>query len=277
MRCWGRCLVAATTAMTGSLLVSAPSGATPSHPGGVADTCPEVVSGHPTGGLEKLTTPPPGTEVPRDAVITVILRWHRTRFATGPLHKVLDCVTVDGEPADGLSLQQRDPANAGEFTLRLTVPDHLADGTRLCDRGFVSGTGVDGSFVREKSNDVCFTVRGDSPSTPAPTDVPPQLILGSAPPDALPPAPTPPAPTTPSTPAPSLFPAPAGPMPADTGAGPAGGGAPGTEVAGIGVVADQPIPTLPRTGVPVIPLTAAGLATTAAGIIARRSARLRCR
>ena len=277
MRCWGRFAVAGMTAVVSSLVVSSPSGATPSHPGGVPDTCPEVLAGRPTGGVQKLTSPPPESTVSRGAVIAVTLRWDPAAFATPRLHKVLDCATVDGEAADGLSLQERDPANGGEFTLQVVVPEGLDDGTRLCDRGFVSGPGPNGAFVRQKSNDVCFTVRGDTAAQrPAPAAAP-QLSTGSPapattptpPPTAFSVPPVTPMPVLSSAPIVALAPAPpAGP--ADTGLGAAGGGAPGTEVAGATEVNDTPVPVLPRTGAPIGPTTAAGLAALLTGVLVRR-------
>jgi hypothetical protein len=141
------------------------------------------------------------------------------------------------------------------------VPADLPDGTRLCDRGFVSGPAGDG-FGREKSNDVCFIVRRDQPaqeSAPAVTPLPTQT-LGSprdAPlkaPEAeltapeLTPAPAP----TPLTATPFASPvAHTAPSPAPILAGPAGQGRPATEIGPESTVADQQQTTLPRTGSPV--------------------------
>ena len=159
MRIWGKCVVAAAA------LVAAQAGfgvhfasATPSHPGEVLDTCPEALAGRPTGGVEKLTRPPAESVVHPGELITVSLRWERGIFERHVLHKALDCVTVDGQFAPALSVQERDTVNDGLFELAYAVPADLAAGTRLCDRGFVSGATAGGGFEREKSNDVCFTV-----------------------------------------------------------------------------------------------------------------------
>ena len=102
MRIWGRVAVGGIAVLISSFVITIPAGATPSHPGGVSDTCPEVLAGAPTGGVEKVTDPADGSEVRRGAVVAVTLRWDTTTF-TGPvLHKALDCVTVDGTPADAL-------------------------------------------------------------------------------------------------------------------------------------------------------------------------------
>jgi LPXTG-motif cell wall-anchored protein len=266
---WRRFALGGIAALTSSLVVTIPAGAAESHPGGVTDTCPEVLAGAPTGGIEKVTDPADGSEVRRGDVLFVTLHWDTTTF-TGPvLHKALDCVTVDGAPADELSTQERDTATDGRFETRSTVPGDLTDGTRLCDRGFVSGPAGDG-FGREKSNDVCFIVRGDRPAegpapavTPVPTEtVPSPDTPGTSDSPGTPDAPSG-APEAELT-APEVTPGPAPakltatplaspvtattPTPAPILAGPAGQGPPGTQVAPETVVADQPPATLPQTG-----------------------------
>jgi len=269
MRSWGR-VVAAVIAVGFSLLVEPAAGATASHPGGVPDTCPEVLAGRPTGGLQKLTVPVAGSVVARGEAIRVTLRWDPTIFAASLLHKALDCVTVDGDPANGLSIQERDVTNAGEFTTTMTVPDGLADGARLCDRGFVSGATPGGAFAREKSNDVCFIVH----NAPAPAPA-------TAPDVSASPAPRSSAPREGSGPATQL-PVPAAPVTAPdvvapTGqafGGTVGSGAPaGTEVAGAVEVAPGAGPMLPRTGAPIKTTAVSGLAATLAGLVVRRTAR----
>jgi hypothetical protein len=127
------------------------------------------------------------------------------------------------------------------------VPGDLADGTRLCDRGFVSGPGHDNGFNREKSNDVCFTVQGDTPAkvpAPAETSPTPGPPEQSAPPETPDVAPGPgPQPASPLASPVNR----ATPIPAPIGAGPAGGGTPGTAVGPeTTVLGTQEV--LPRTG-----------------------------
>ena len=178
MRIWGRVALGGIAVLTSSLVITHPAGAAQSHPGGLSDTCPEVLAGPPTRGIQKVTDPAAGSEVRRGAVVTVTLRWDTTSFTSPVLHKALDCVTVDGVLADHLGIQERDIANDGSFESHFTVPGDLADGTRLCDRGFVSGPGNDNGFERQKSNDVCLTVRGDAPTlTPVPVQTPARLTL----------------------------------------------------------------------------------------------------
>ena len=274
MHIWGRIALGGIAVLTSSL-VTIPAGAAQSHPGGVTDTCPEILAGAPTGGVEKVTEPADGSEVRPGDVVSVTLRWDTTTF-TGPvLHKALDCVSVDGTPADELSAQERDTANDGTFETHFTVPD-LPDGARLCDRGFVSGPAGD-DFGREKSNDVCFIVRGDQPAEgPAPA-VTPRPTETLAPPNSPGTSDSPGAPDAPSgapetdlttpeiTPGPGPAPLTAtpvaytAPIPAPILAGPAGEGPPGAQVAPETVVADRPQPTLPSTGSPIAGTARLGL------------------
>ena len=170
MRIWGRVVLGGIAALASSFVIAIPAGAALSH-SGVSDTCPEVLAGSPTGGVKKVTVPVDGGEVRRGDVVAVTLRWDTATFTSPVLPQALDCVTIDGALDDRLQFQERDTANDGRFETHFTVPSDLADGTRLCDRGFVSGPGGDNGFAREKSNDVCFTVRGDIPATvPAPAE-----------------------------------------------------------------------------------------------------------
>jgi hypothetical protein len=274
VRIWGRVALGGFAVLTSSFVITIPAGAAQSHPGGVSDTCPEVLAGAPTGGVEKVTDPVDGSEVRRGDVIAVTLRWDTTTFTSPVLHKALDCVTIDGALADQLGFQERDTANGGSFETHFTVPGDLADGTRLCDRGFVSGPGNDNRFDREKSNDVCFTVRGDMPATaPAPSAMP---APSEAPVAPAAPSGTPDAASGPEPRPVSSLPSPvdsATPIPAQAGAGPAGQGMPGT---GIGpdatVLGTQDV--LPRTGSAIEgPVRLATLALFLGGICLLASSR----
>jgi hypothetical protein len=174
--------------------LAAPAGATASHPGGIVDTCPEILRGRPTGNLEKATLPADGSTVRAGQQVAVTLRWDQGDFSGVQLHKALDCVTVNGELSEALSVLSRDLANDGTFEHSFVVPADLKPGSRLCDRGFVSGTGVVGDFDGHKSNDVCFDVAapsqgppGSTPvATPATTSGPtPPPITGSGPPASV--------------------------------------------------------------------------------------------
>ena len=204
-----------------------------SHPGGLPDTCPEVLSGAPTGDLEMRTVPPGGSDVQGGDIITVTLRWNPKSFDGPSVHKVLDCVTVTGKFAPDLSGQERDAPNDGLLQRLFTVPADVPVGDTICDRGFVSAPESGDSFERQKSNDTCFTV---VPAGTPPNGSPPPAAPPTAEEDVT--APTGSAPTG------------SGPTgSAPTGSGPTGSGPTGSAPSGAVPVStpDAATPPGPRT------------------------------
>ena len=215
------------------------AGAESSHPGGLPDTCPEVLSGAPTGDLEMGTIPSAGSAVRGGDVITVTLRWNPETFGGPAVHKVLDCVTVSGDFAPDLSGQERDAPNDGRFERHFTVPAHVPGGARICDRGFVSGWGSGNSFERQKSNDTCFTVVAPGPSnngSPSPPVAPSAAEGGGPAPDDTAPTGSAPMDSTSTGSAPTDS--------APNGSGPNGSGPNGN---GPGGAPDSTLPAAPRT------------------------------
>ena len=53
VRIWGRVALGGIAVLTSSFVITIPAGAAQSHPGGVSDTCPEVLAGAPTGGSRR--------------------------------------------------------------------------------------------------------------------------------------------------------------------------------------------------------------------------------
>lgn len=129
-----------------------------SHPKGVTETCPEVFPGDDTEWVKKVTDPTPGSTVQPGQTIKVKLVWDKDKFKEAELHKVLDCVKLDGEILGDLSLQEKPAANDGLFEHEYQVPDDAPAGAKLCDRGMATGQGEDGDFHREKTELVCFEV-----------------------------------------------------------------------------------------------------------------------
>jgi hypothetical protein len=222
-------LVVAAMTVTGGASASAHE----SHPEGAA-ACSEILQGTTTGGLEAATTPPEGSKVQPGGVVEVTLRWDPDEFDGDELHVALHCVTVDGVLAEALSALDRDGANDGKFAHSFTVPAGLPDGTKVCDRGYVSSEGDgedsdtdsrDEDSERVKSTEVCFQVISPAPEVPAVTA----------------PAPAPPAPST----APSPPPVAAAPAPQPDVVQ-------GADLARQQAAVTQPVPldTLPRTGSP---------------------------
>ena len=276
-----------------------------SHPGGLPETCPEVLSGAPTGDLEKRTDPSDGSDVRVGDLVTVTLRWDPRSFDGPLLHKVLDCVTVNGEIAPDLSGQERDAPNDGRFEWHFTVPADVAAGARICDRGFVSGPAPGGDFEREKSNDICFTVVPPDAvenGSPAPA-APPHTVDGPAPPlTATAPSGSAPSGSAPSgsgpsgsgpgpTPDSATPPSPRSPESISTTPGPrpTGGATPGADRPSppVDVLASPPSAplspavrsdtALPTTGATATPLVLAGMIVCAGGACIMAGARRRHR
>jgi LPXTG-motif cell wall-anchored protein len=146
------------------------------------------------GGLLKTTTPPPGTPVLPGDEILVEITWAEWQFTGPDLHKVIDCVYIDGLFVPELSGGERPTPNDGHFAFHYIVPD-LPPGAEICDQGFVSGPNGWEDYAREVSNVVCFPVEGPPPPPPPCCEAPPP-----PPPCCEAPAPPPPcceeAPTT---------------------------------------------------------------------------------
>ena len=227
----GCALMAAGLAAGAALAAVAPSARVPSP---AEETCEEVGQGEPTGKLHKTTVPPDGSEVEPASPIEVTLEWDASALEGALLHKALDCVWVDGRLVPQLSVEQRNAPNDGRFLHRYVVPADLPAGSKVCDRGFVSGGMTGDTFSRHKSKEVCFTVKPPLPATvpapltpapltpapltPAPPDRPAEPVpdasratLGA--PETPEPTPAPPLQAAPAvTPAPPAPPAPRSPL-----------------------------------------------------------------
>lgn len=108
-------------------------------------------------GLVKSTEPSPGAVTPGQE-IRVELTWRTEDFVGAELHKVLDCVTVDGKFSVALSGGEKPSANDGRFHHSYVVPADAAPGTLLCDQGFAIGPTEEDEYARKTSGKVCFTV-----------------------------------------------------------------------------------------------------------------------
>ena len=132
--------------------------------------------------LHKETTPPPGTPVAPGDEILVDITWRVSDWSAPFLHKVLDCVYIDGLFVPEMSIGEHDTPNDGHFGISYIVPFDAPIGGEICDQGFVSGPNGWEDYYREVSNVVCF------PICP-PVDQPP-------PPPGPPPPPPPPLPSS---------------------------------------------------------------------------------
>jgi hypothetical protein len=133
-------------------------------------TCERAMDESPTGELEKTMEPAAGSFVSPGQIVRVTLRWDPAERADGDLHKIIDCVVVDGVLDAGLSVEERPTDNDGIFELELVVPD-LPAGTEVCDFGFLSDDEAGHGYVRSET--LCLTL-GDQQAaavTAPPADV----------------------------------------------------------------------------------------------------------
>ena len=88
----------------------------------------------------------------------------------GPeLHKVIDCVYINGLFVPELSGGERYTPNDGHFGFGYVVPFDVPPGSEICDQGFVSGPNGWEEYERAISNVVCFPVDVPPPPPPPPS------------------------------------------------------------------------------------------------------------
>ncbi len=233
-----RALLAATACSTVLLpVLLTPSAAWAESPDPSA--CSGLYHGSPPGSLAATTSPPAGTVLHPGDNVEVTATWDTTDWPGPVLHKVLDCLLVDGTVDYDHSSQEKPTDNDGLYRYRFTVP--VGTEGRVCDRVRLSGRVVeDGDLVVQKSNAVCFSVAaaGRAGAPGEPTDVTTQAatpVLDGTP------APLQPADTPTEAPTPAEDAA-AAPVP------------PATEISPAVTVR----PTLPRTGGDIVPLARLG-------------------
>ena len=133
--------------------------------------------------LHKTTTPPPGTPVRPGDPIFVEITWRPVDFAGPELHKVIDCVYINGLLVPGLSGGERFTPNDGHFAWHYLVPLDAPPGSEVCDQGFASGPdGRDEYGRRGVSELVCFPVALPPPPAPPCCAAPPPPPCCAAPP-----------------------------------------------------------------------------------------------
>jgi hypothetical protein len=194
--------------------------------------CKGLYHGNPPGSLAITTNPPSGTVLHPGDEVEVTATWNTGDWPTPVLHKVLDCLLVNGDVDYDHSIQEKPTDNDGLFRYRFTVPNGARG--RICDRVRLSGRFVDGGdLVVQKSNAVCFSIAavaaGGTGTPGAPVDTTTQA---ATPADQGAPAPL--VPAEPAPPAPEVM------------------AAPPLELSAVS------IPTLPRTGADPLPLLRVG-------------------
>ncbi|MDQ3943808.1 MAG: hypothetical protein M3357_01360, partial [Actinomycetota bacterium] len=155
----------------------------------ITRTCERILGKPPTGGLDKTTDPGDGARVAPGDEVEVKLDWDPADWSGQSLHKVIDCVTINGDFVLDLSVEERPTDNDGKFRTVYMIPVDVVAGDEICDQGFLSGDSAGGGFEQDRSNQVCFKVEKDSERAAAPAPE------GTAP--AVPPSPAQPAPAQP--------------------------------------------------------------------------------
>ena len=121
------------------------------------DACRGLYNGNPPGSLVMTTNPPSGTVLRPGDEVEVTATWDTADWPGPVLHKVLDCLLVDGTVDYDHSSQEKPTDNDGLYRYRFTVPAGAK--SRICDRVRLSGRLVhEGDLVVQKSNAICFSV-----------------------------------------------------------------------------------------------------------------------
>ena len=148
-------------------VVLAPSAAWAESPNPSA--CRGLYHGNPPGSLVITTNPSSGTVLHPGDEVEVTATWDTADWPRPVLHKVLDCLLVDGEVDYEHSSQEKPTDNDGYYRYRFTVPNGARG--RVCDRVRLSGRFVeDGDLVVQKSNTICFSVAAVAGNTGGPAD-----------------------------------------------------------------------------------------------------------
>jgi hypothetical protein len=199
--------------------------------------CKGLYHGDPPGSLVMTTSPSSATVLHPGDEVEVAATWNPADWPTPVLHKVLDCLLVNGDVDYDHSSQEKPTDNDGYYRYRFTVPNGARG--RVCDRVRLSGRFVDGGdLVVQKSNTVCFSIAAVAGDTGAPgvSSTPPQATTQTV------------TPADQGTPAPVQTLEPAVEAPAPQSAVPA----PPLEISAIS------LPMLPRTGADPFPLVRVG-------------------
>jgi len=157
-----RALLAVTACGAAVLpVLLAPSAAWADSPN--AEACNGLYHGSPPGSLAVTTAPASGTVLHPGDEVEVTATWDSADWPTPVLHKVLDCLLVDGTVDYGHSSQEKPTDNDGLYRYRFTVPVGIGVPGRVCDRVRLSGRLVaGGDLTVQKSNTVCFSVAGSA-------------------------------------------------------------------------------------------------------------------
>lgn len=149
----------ATVGMALAVGLVAPAGL--AAPAGAAqttftDTCEEVYGQTAVGDLEKTTDPTAGSPVASGETVSMTLQWPNKMVAGTRTHRVLECLSVDGD-APRQWAERQFTTDQDTVTLSAVVPSGLSAKSTVCSQSFLKTQGSFGPVTRW-SEKTCFPV-----------------------------------------------------------------------------------------------------------------------
>lgn len=186
--------LAAATVLSGLTMLGVGLTAGPAS-AAASDYC---LGGAPVGSLQITTTPVAGSDVAPGSGITVNGAWASPDFEE--TDRFVVCASVNGNPSEDMSLQDKSLDNDGQQSATVTIPASVPEGSDVCLYGVVKGqlasTGETNHLMVSETK--CFRVAAvvapkvETTTTTAPSVVEPQVVEAgdtSAPAVEAPPAP----------------------------------------------------------------------------------------
>ena len=143
------------------------------------ETCADVYGHRADGDLDKTTDPVAGSPVAPGQEVNVTVKWPTFAVAGPRAHRIMECLSVDGHPAQ-LAADRQFTSEEGTATLSETIPGGLASGSTVCGQSFLKTQGSFGPVTRW-SEKTCYPV-GNGASFHALSRVPSPPSSSSAPP-----------------------------------------------------------------------------------------------
>src|SRR5207244_571753 len=143
------------------------------------ETCADVYGHRADGDLDKTTDPVAGSPVAPGQEVNVTAKWPTFAVAGRRAHRIMECLSVDGHPAQ-LAADRQFTSDEGTVTLSETIPGGLASGSTVCGQSFLKTQGSFGPVTRW-SEKTCYPV-GNGASFHALSRVPSPPSSSSAPP-----------------------------------------------------------------------------------------------
>src|SRR5581483_2182016 len=158
-RAWRAAAIGAVIGIASAVGIVVPAGLV--TPDGAAettfdDTCDQVYGQKAVGDLEKTTDPVAGSAVASGQTVSVTLQWSNKMVAGTRTHRVLECLSVDGD-APHQWAERQFSTDQGTVTLSVVVPSGLSPKNTVCSQSFLKTQGSFGPVTRW-SEKTCFPV-----------------------------------------------------------------------------------------------------------------------